>query len=893
MKTHIIELILAQDFHKILDWAKILSDKDRYASLEILMNLKPEEIITEPRPEKYNAEYYEKYGLVNSIITYMKICCVRSKKDLPLTVRADAFDKKSSVVNGYICKPGFGVEPIIKYFEIYPPDYLDEIVEHNSKPRQWSNNDFHVLWNLYKHDWVKFDEEIFVRSLFIIPMSHRKTMEDVRFLTDNPEAIEKVLMQFYKYEIPILDISKWHAKDKFCCKKCTEYWDEVFSELLSLEVLQDRSIIRNLLSTLTFNWKKGHLDWHIRLLKLFNATKEEYLFNQDYLLAALSSTSNSVCNFVINTVDSLYKEKNFDTETFFRNLPNLFVKEKSDKAIQKALDIVDYLSKNNTNLRQYAGSISAALMQPNDKIQESAAHILKQYLDAESLKLAVEPFASSLKQKARDILEIQNEQIQENTISPIENYPLEYPTTWEDFLFHVGKAIGSLDAADIDIMYNGFIQLQDKFPEKYVTQLKPFIKKVAKADSSKELLVYISEFFESWLSSDKEYKITNPMFVKYDRNPNPFMRNRNKWVLDKLNRGSKLSLLSTPTHHPFYVHPAVLVSRLGEYEKAKEQVPMEDLIVACNRILKTDIAKEVKDEAKKLKGYYAPAIQYLLGISDKIDLNKDTLPLWTQVARTKNVDGIFQEFEKSEAKDYPAVVKPFYIPYEIERRYSSSGEYHWDYIVLDDLWNLPYSRNKEKTPFPQLHFYTAHNSFAYYSKDGFRYWLSLIPHYCNAVLLHDLPSTASGNEVKDFDYCLFPLQYIIENQIWVYHSGWLYIALCLIFEKKVSRTLAAEYINMAYGLGFINEEYLSESISVMIMNKFAPVNRLVEYFDMVNPDHIKQLQLSIIEKCIEKSDKENLPVNFKKLIAYYKEICSSLGLKINPNIETKLQSLKK
>jgi len=893
MKTHIIKLILAQDFHTILDWAKSLSDEDRYTSLDVLMNLKTEDIITEPRPEKYNAEYYEKYGLVNSIITYMEICCVRSKKDLPLTIRKDAIDKKFSVVNGYLCKPGFGVEPIIKYFELYPPDYLDEIVEHNSKPRQWSNNDFHVLWNLYKQGWVKFDEEIFVRSLFIIPMSHRKTMEDVRFLADKPEAIDKVLMQFYKYEIPILDISKWYTKEGFCCKKCFEYWDEVFSELLSLGALKDRSIVRNLLTTLTFNWKKGHLDWHIRLLKLFDATKDEYLANQDYLLAALSANSNSVCNFVINTVETLYKEKDFDADTFFQNLPNLFVKEKSEKAIQKALDIVSYLLENNSTLRQYTSSVSSALMQPNDKIQESTALILKQYLDDENLRLAVEPFASSLKQKARDIIPVSNTEVREETVSALDNYPLEYPSTWEDFLFHIGKTLGSLDAADIDIMYNGFVQLQDQFPEKYVSQLKPFIKKVAKADSSKELLVYMSEFFESWLSSDGEYKITNPMFVKYDRNPNPYMRERNKWVLDRLHRGCKLPLISTPTHYPFYIHPAILVFRLGEYEKANEEVQMEDLIVACNRILKADITKEVKDEAKKLKGYYATAIQYLLGISDKIDSNKDTLPLWTQIARTKNIDGVFPEFEKTKAKDYPAVVKPFYISYEIERKYSESGKYHWDYIRLDDLWNSPYSRGKEKIPFPQLYFYTAHNSFAYTSKDAYKYWLSLIPHYCNAVLLYDLPSTASGNEVNDFEYCLFPLQYLIENQMQVHHSGWLYIALCLVFEKKVSRTLAAEYINMAYGQGFMNEEYLSESITTMIMNKFAPVNRLVEYFDMVNPDHIKLFQLLIIEKCIERADKDNLPVNFKKLIAYHGEICNQLGVNMNKGIETKIKGLKK
>lgn len=873
MKAQLTQLIIAQDHYQILNWAKALSDKDRYASMEILKTLKPEEIMNEPRPKEYKAAYYQKYQLLDSIKNYMLICCIRSKKDLSQTIPHDAWDKNNSVLHAYLRKPGFGFEPLIAYFELFPPDYLDAIVERNSKPRQWNNN-FHLLWKLYEHGWLTFDEEIFVRSLFIIPMFDRNTMEDVLYLSQNPKAINQVLMQFYKHEIPILDISKWHEKAGSCCKKCTEYWDEVFSELLSQGMLNDRSIIRNLLGTLTHNWKKGHLDWHIRLLKQFNTTSKEYLNNQDYLLAALSANSNSVCNFVINTVETIYKEKTFDTESFLQNLPNLFAKEKSDNAILKALDIVSYLLENKPDLRKYTDTISNALMQPNNQIQEKAARLLKQYLNEQELKTITEPFAASLKQKARDILQIQPQKTEEHTISPLENYPLIYPTTWEDFIFHIGKAINTLDAADIDIMYNGFIQLQDQFPEKYLTQLKPFIKKAEKAFAEKELLVYIAEFFENWQLAGSTYKVKKPTD---NYNPNPFMRNRNKWVLNKLKRNCRLSLLSTPTHYPFYIHPAILVTRLCEYEKADEQVEIEDLIIACNRILKTGISTEVKDQVKKLKGYYAGAIQYLLGISGTISFDKNTLPLWTQIARTKEANNIFKEFEQSEAKDYPTVVNPFSISYKITRDFSSCGKYHWDRIILEGNWNHSYAEAQIKRAYPYPYFYTAYNSHKAFSKAGFLYWLSLIPHYCAPVLLADLPDTASGNEVSEFEYCSYPLQYLVENQIQIHHSGWLYIATCLIFEKKISRTLAAEYISIAFGLGFINQEYLSECIATMIMDKFAPVNRLIEYFDQIHPDHIKTFQLQIIEKCMLKADKKNLPTNFKKLVAAGNEIRNSLN----------------
>lgn len=810
----------------------------------------------------------------------MTICCVRSKKDVPLTVP----DRSGSVsaIHTYLCIPEFGTTPLLAYFELYTPDYLSQIVEQNSKQREWNNN-FQLLWKLYENGYITFNEEIFVRSLFIIPMFNRNTMEDVKFLTEHPEAIHRVLLQFYKYELPVLDISKWQSKKEFCHKKCTEYWDEVFAELLAKGVLKDRTIIRNLLRTLTYSWKTRHLEWHIRLLKLFNATREEYLANQDYLLNALSVHNNSVCNFVIYTVETFYKEEAFDAETFLQNLHNLFVKENSYKAIRTALDITAYIMENYPALSKYANTISNALIQPSDKIQEKAALLLKKLLNKDDLKKTVELFSSSLKQKARDILTVEQEKIEESLISTLKNAPVVYPATWEDFFFHIGKTISSLNATDIDIMYNGFIEFQDQLHDNYFTQLRPFIKKVAKSKANEELLVYISEFFESYITFDKKYKISNPVFIKHGINPNPFMRNRNKWLLDKVKRGCRLPLLSTPTHYPFYIHPEILVSRLYQYEKAGEPVEMEDLIIACNRILKIQIPAEIKEQAKKLRGYYAGAIQYLLGISDQITFDKETLPLWTQIARTKDVNGVFKAFEKTEAKDYPSVVNPFFISYTL--MYNS--------MELDDRWNNAQTREKGKNPYPYLYFYTAYNSHKSSSKAGFFYWLSLVPHYIDAILLIDLPWGCTKNELKAFEYCSYPLQYLIENQIQVHHSGWLYIAFCLIFDKKTSRTLATEYISMAFNMDFINKDYLAESLSDMLMSHFAPVDRLIEYFDQLNPDHIKSFQLLIIEKCIRKVKIDDLPINFKKLVASYYDINNLLNKEPDNEIDLMINTIKK
>ena len=154
MKENFTELIVGQDYYQILDWAKSLSEEERYSAIEILKNLDLKEIIDEPKPKNDSQKYTGKYFRMLSIKTFMTICCVRSKKDVPLTVP----DRSGSVsaIHTYLCIPEFGTTPLLAYFELYTPDYLSQIVEQNSKQREWNNN-FQLLWKLYENGYITFN----------------------------------------------------------------------------------------------------------------------------------------------------------------------------------------------------------------------------------------------------------------------------------------------------------------------------------------------------------------------------------------------------------------------------------------------------------------------------------------------------------------------------------------------------------------------------------------------------------------------------------------------------------------------------------------------------------------------------------------------------------------
>ena len=93
-----------------------------------------------------------------------------------------------------------------------------------------------------------------------------------------------------------------------------------------------------------------------------------------------------------------------------------------------------------------------------------------------------------------------------------------------------------------------------------------------------------------------------------------------------------------------------------------------------------------------------------------------------------------------------------------------------------------------------------------------------------------IPDTASGNEVDGFEDSLISDTFYSGARITNLSSGWIYVAVCLLFEKKISRDLASDYIQLSiqrYG----QPDYLAHVIGRLISLKFAPVNRLIEYFD--------------------------------------------------------------
>ncbi len=136
---NLITLINNKNYENILKWAASLTDDERYKALDKLTEIDlDKDVIKKEPPKNYNKEFYENRAFINSVYIFTQIVCLRNFNDLSKT--APEWNKRESLLHTYLRNPIFGTEPIVEYFKLFPPDYLDKLVTQISRDRQTNIN---------------------------------------------------------------------------------------------------------------------------------------------------------------------------------------------------------------------------------------------------------------------------------------------------------------------------------------------------------------------------------------------------------------------------------------------------------------------------------------------------------------------------------------------------------------------------------------------------------------------------------------------------------------------------------------------------------------------------------------------------------------------------------
>ena len=879
MNKELISALRTENWAEIRRIAFALPEQEK-AQIKKQTHNKDWEKIFEEKHLSYEIRY---------VITYLMMCVCRSVEELLSVEKQLDFTS----IKSYHTRIKY---PLFFLNSQHPQAFMDFIHTpegaymvagaqqvFEQSPRSFS---IEILLALYTEGMIPFNEEIFVKNLYDIEYSRTQEAKAAEVLLQYSELATRVIPHTAKYIDYVISGSL--------------EWQKVFTLLCKKNYFPDKSFITSFIEVLLNPWKKNVLDMYCRWIEGLVPSEEELLPSQHTLFALLTLDKSSLINFAMKCIAQISSHPAFDFQAFADNFALCFTVPKIAKSQLIGVEILEkYYQKQAPSNLDYREQLGVLFTVPDAQLQEKVASLLTTYFSGEGLAEVIIPYRDYLKGKAQDLIA---------TLSPSENSensptacaartsptacatdtltPITYPLKPEDLLFLLGDCLREPAAHTIDVFLEGLITLQDNFPADWTKSLSPYIKQLTKRVDKEEiptdviLLGVLRALIDrrplaldpkcryTWEElckkreklSEKEFEAyTQDYYLGNARQVLPFLFRKGQMVIDFILQHCHLPLLSTPTHLPFYIEAEVLVDKLLQYETQGKAPDLDNLIVACNRLLFKEVSAAAKEKARQLKGVYAPAIQYYLGLTDEIQLTEELLPLWAQITRIKHPDREFPEFETSSAKNILGVVKPYLIGYGWQENKSHKSfvfEHHteWVGVSYTDLKNV----------FP----------YRYYNANGgsspistiFEYKISLNPHYPDAMLCDYISTWVTRNEVREIRNMSLPLEVLLRHDISLRHSGWLYIGTALLFEKRPSRDLAYEYICQAITHGE-DLSYLKTYLAQVLAWDFLPITRFIEFLDRPTHDpKIKAFGKDVIALYLEEVKKQDkLPKNHKKL----------------------------
>ena len=744
---------------------------------------------------------------------------------------------------------------------------------------------------VFQNDFIPFEEDFLIEKLCdaLFLMSKHKEIES--FILKRPRIAKEI-----GEKLPSYFLEKRHIY-------VTEY--EKLLDFGAKGFFKDTQVVPNFLEALLSPMKTYTANTYCRLIESCKPFAEELLPSQQTLFALLSSDKTSIVNFAIKLIKQMADEKSFDFQSFADNFALCFTTQKIAKSQLIGLNILEKHYKKQAPINiEYREQLAVLFTVPDVKLQEKVTNLLTTYFGGEGLAEVVAPYQDYLKGKAQDLLATlslsENSENSENSQTAraartshtshtaLTLTPVPCPLTPENLLFLLGDCLRERTATTIDLFFEGLVPLQDCLPTDFKEQLTPYITQVNGMYYTNVQLAALQLLLAGWvedrpLESPEDWTKMNTKVrrlntteeepfkqacvlhnVWYLRDEIPYLLYKVKATLSKLKSGSKLPFLSTPTHAPFYIDAETLADRLLAYQTAGKEVDLDDLVVACNRLLLSTITPEAQEKVRSLSGKYAPALGYLFGLSDVVTPTEELLPLWTQITRLKHPDKVFTEFETTAAKDYLSAVKPFFPSYEIEGEFK---QFFLEKVYVDDYYNYTLASPFDSSVFDRLP-YNCYNAGAYdrWDTDTLRYVISLNPQYVDVLLGKYTPLYVGDSDADTQRNLREPLQLLLEYDLPVHHGGWIFIGMALLHDKKETRDLAAEYILRAISRDE-DLSYLQHFLADILAQKLTPINRFVEFLDMPTRDpKIKAFQKAVVEAYLPLAEKqEKKPTNHKKL----------------------------
>jgi len=802
------------------------------------------------------------------------------------------------------------------------PNWLETFILEKVKRQDWMNFNYHILHQFEELGLIQFNPELYALSLANVNEwnTKMKTRKFIDKVLNNKTIYQRDIPELFNYDTILHNNFFRDTHDQ----KHDEFqtWSIIYKTLLDEKKMERSFFIENAIQIQTKEWNNNLKSFFRKRIEEFQASEEELIVHQENIFSFLHNAYPPITSYGIELVKKIYNHPKFKAKSFLEWLEPLMMRGDCKAAIKSVLPVLEKISKANPKLNNAIASILADVYVISDlTLQEKVSKTIlkiaspKDKVLKEKLSSYVTLMQGNIKSGLSQFLDEEAMTMEHDTLEEYHFAPkkevllteqVQLPKDWNDIVFQFGNFIGSDEVLDTEILMNAYIQQRNLFPEDYKIQLQPYEKQLQKH--------YFEAIHKNFMKSFLQQKIENvngkfdSRFKHYSKiNTLILIKPLLEKVQEKMDTNSVLPLLSFPSHKPYWVAPKVLLERVIEYQKNKEEIDLVDLAIAMARMPRENV-EEAIPLLDQIEGELKPLLSFCLGVDEKLSLDsvslfskalavlgkttKETgnLSLWATAARTFYPNDTFTEFENTYLKETPYVVEPFVAQIKFKEKWNE--------------WTNYQTKQKERTPsWYELKFdlpnYTKIPNYLLYSQDIYNrgngwdyllnyagnvyYWHSLTPQNSDALALTLLQNCATGDgskpELKGF------LDVINRPEFRFSETSLLLFAACFFQEKKDLRLLAAEVLMNLIEKQTVDVEVFAQKAASLTSEKYGVFLRFSDGLAAlkdISPLHNSAL-IKLFNAFFENLEmKDKLPTNFKKIVENYIDILTRTNQKPSP-----------
>ncbi|SHH96998.1 hypothetical protein SAMN04488109_6337 [Chryseolinea serpens] len=722
------------------------------------------------------------------------------------------------------------------------------------------------------------------------------------------------------------------------------------------------------LSASSRNFNKNLAGWFAELFMKLNATPAELLALQQPLFNSINAQHSKPITVALSAVKKIADENEFDTAAFLETVP-LLLSSETKTVLSPTLATLEKLAKKHPRLREeICVATCQAFLHGESDIQTKASKLIQKFgTDSDGIRQAVAAYKDSMMADARNTLaafmiQASPEAPGAATATVVNTAPhvaarvsIGEIGTVDELIFLASQAFDNNATDHIDLLPAALIKWNGHIRGAEIGKLEPALQRALKfvmeggTSTTGHLDHLLATFFIGYCTHLIQHQGADakPLSVLYNQFLELDRANRAKWkyyrlrifplrtwsaqrgnkvyeshkrmlmlALDRIQSNNTLPLLSTPTHAPAYVSPAVLIERLKQYEETASTLDAFDFQIAVSRcdlskgeeclpLLEQSLGGEVrnilrfllKPDAQPVRPQAWPEVWMAASVSK---VNKDfagVLRDFFVITLPKNCFiGQFpwQSFtEAHTVKTYDYRTSKFVTRIEQRKALRIDVDRKKDETRMNTLkgfFSKLLGRSASKDESATLYqFMTITKSNLLSEFDDIARLLYLIPNNPEPLLAEVISvAMAYPNyaETAHQRMVVAALEALVPLDVAYGETGHLFIGTCMLSPDKTIQSFAAELWSKGVTTKTVNGALLGEIIGKHESIEFAPLKRFTDLVASnlmnISVQHNQDLE-RLVAKILIKLPAEPL-TNLKKLLEHYYELISVNKSAVPPDL---------